>query len=63
MKTEDGFIIEASTSELYKIYINEEYFRQMSFCKFLNAVLAQGTIITDWEGNGCENYNDKESQT
>lgn len=63
MKTEDGFIIAANTSELYKMYITEDYFKQMSFCKFLNVVTAQGTIITDWEDNGCENYKGKESQT
>ena len=55
MKTDDGFIIEASTNELYKMYITEEYFKQISFCEFLNAVTAQGTIITDWKDYKHEN--------
>lgn len=47
MKTDDGFIIEATPTELYSIYINEEYFKLMSFAQFLENCRNQGTKIID----------------
>lgn len=47
MKTEDGTIIEATTIELYNIYCREEYYKLMSFTKFVENCKLQGTKITD----------------
>lgn len=47
MKSEDGKILEATTAELYKIYMHEEYFKLMSFCNFVESCKAQGAIIID----------------
>ena len=47
MKSDDGKILEATTSELYKMYINEEYFKLMSFCNFVESCKEQGAVIID----------------
>ena len=47
MKTEDGTILEATTIELYDIYCREEYYKLMSFTRFVENCRLQGTKITD----------------
>lgn len=42
---EYGEIISATQSELYKKYIEEEYYKDMSFKTFLETVERQGTKI------------------
>ena len=47
MKSDEGKILEATTEELYKIYMHEEYFKLMSFCNFVESCKAQGATILD----------------
>ena len=47
MKSDDGKILEATTEELYKIYMHEEYFKLMSFCNFVESCKSQGAIVVD----------------
>lgn len=42
---EYGEIISATQSELYKKYIEEEYYKDMSFETFLETIERQGTTI------------------
>ena len=47
MKSDEGKILEATTAELYKIYMHEEYFTLMSFCNFVESCKRQGATIVD----------------
>lgn len=42
---EYGEIISATRSELYKKYVEEEYYKDMSFKTFLETIERQGTTI------------------
>lgn len=42
---EYGEIISATQSELYKKYVEEEYYKDMSFETFLETIERQGTTI------------------
>jgi hypothetical protein len=42
---EYGEIISATQGELYKKYIEEEYYKDMSFKTFLETIERQGTTI------------------
>ena len=59
MESLDGQIIKATTKELYSIYMKEEYFKVMSFCQFLNNIIKQGALITDWEDFSSSSFTDK----
>lgn len=46
MKVIEGKIIEATETELYKKYLDEEYYEIYSFTEFLQRCEAQGVTIT-----------------